>query len=338
MTEGLVHVRTPTYRRPDALARCLRKLQAQTWDNWICTVYDDDAGRSAEAVCRDLNDPRIEYVHNDPQKFASKNIDYCFTADNPHGAGYFCVAEDDNYLLPSFMEENIAIIRKTGAQVVLRNQLVEHAAGTPDARVGTVGVLDGLFREGPYDAESFRLVLMMGIGVSNGGLFWSGEASSDLEIGHPCTATLQEYLRTFAINEPIYVAMEPLAVWAENAEQTTRNAELRSGYIRRELNLKKSIQKLQRIVWCDALPTARRNYLTNPLFMPSIEERARSIAKAIPLHRHGRNLPLLDRIELTARGWAIRMLGKTTGEFDRFVAERKARQRLASHPSVSDAR
>ena len=53
------------------------------------------------------------------------------------------------------------------------------------------GVLDGLFGEATYAPEQFRMSLLVGIGVSNGGLFWSRHANSRLEIGFPCTATMQ---------------------------------------------------------------------------------------------------------------------------------------------------
>lgn len=326
LNDGLVHVRTPTYKRPEALARCMRKLQAQSWSNWICTIYDDDPQRAGEAVCRAFDDPRVQYVGNDPQRFASKNIDACFSTENPHNADYFCVVEDDNYILERFMEDNIEILRDTGVRLLLRNQVIEHGAGTPNAKLGNTGVLDGLFREGLYAPELFRLALMLGIGVSNGGLFWSRSARSDLEIGYACTATLQEYLRTFAVVEPIYVAMEPLAVWAENAEQTTRNAELRAGYLRRELDLKKSVQKLQRVVWEDTAADVRRDFLTNPAFKPGAQQRAKSVAKALPLHPLGRILPARERMELTLRGWAIGALGRGTGDLDAFIASRRRLQ------------
>lgn len=320
---GLVHVRTPTYKRPEALARCLKTLQAQSWQNWICTVYDDDPERAGEAVCRELSDPRVEYVSNNPQKYASKNIDFCFTAANPHNADYFCVVEDDNYIFERFFEANIDVLRKNDVQLMLRNQVIEHEAGTPNARLGTVGILDELFKEGLYSPETFRLVLMIGIGVSNGGMFWSRAARTDLEIGYPCTATLQEYLRTFAVAEPIYVAMKPLAAWAENAEQTTRNADIRSGYYRREFDLKKSIQTLQRIVWESVPLQTRRDFLTDPAFKPSPEERAKAIAKALPLHPCGGILGARDRLSLTLRGWLIGAFGRTTDDVEAFIAERR---------------
>ena len=326
---GLVQVRTPTYRRPAALRRALASVVAQSWSNWILDVYDDDPDHAARLICAEFADPRIRYHHNIPQRFASKNIDSCFSSDNPEDADYFCVLEDDNFLLPEFFAQNIGICRERGVEIVLRNQLIEHASATSDAHLSASGVLDGLFIEGIYEPAQFRMSLLVGIGVSNGGMFWSRDARSHLEIEFPCTATMQEYMRTFSINEPIYVAMAPLAVWAENAEQTTRNAELRASYFRRELDLKRQVQALQRIVWEQSPPAARDRFLTDAHFVPSPALRARSLSKALIPHRAG-DLAPRDAIEMVLRGMMIRALGRLSPEFRPFVDTRLATARGAA--------
>ncbi len=321
--QGLVQVRTPTYKRPEALRRALGSVIAQSWPRWLIDVYDDDPEQAGGHVCAQFADPRIRYHHNIPQRFASKNIDGCFSADNRENADYFCVLEDDNFLLPGFFAENIALCRERGVEIVLRNQLVEHASGTPEAHLSSSGVLDGLFVEGLYEPAQFRMSLLVGIGVSNGGMFWSRDARSRLEIEFACTATMQEYMRTFSIGEPIYVAMTPLAVWAENAEQTTRNAELRASYLRRELDLKRQIQALQRIVWDHSPIEARERFLTDAHFVPPPASRAKSLTKALIAHPAA-NLPAREAIEMTLRGVAIRTLGRLSPEFRLFVETRLA--------------
>ena len=318
----LVHIRTPTYRRPVELRRALQSLIDQTWPHWVCDVYDDDPEAGASAVVEALGDARIRYTHNLPQLFASKNIDHCFTADNPHGAEFFCVVEDDNFILPGFIEENIALCRQERVAIVLRNQLIEHRSGTPEAYLSENGVLDGLYREGRYEGSEIRMSMLAGIGVSNGGLFWSRHARSALEIQYPCTATLQEYLRTYSVQEPVYVAMKSLAVWAENAEQTTRNAELKAGYLRRELDLKRSVQALRRRVWAEATPAERRAFLTSQRFAAPVDERARNVAKALISQPLGGHVPSGDAWRLRMRGVLIRLLGRVTPDFRRFVQSR----------------
>lgn len=320
---GRVHFRTPTYKRPLALRRALQSMIDQTATDWVCDVYDDDPAEAGRAVVSELADPRIHYTANKPQRFASRNIDQCFTADNPRQAEFFCVVEDDNLITPQFSAENIALARREKVEIVLRNQVVEYASGTSAAKIGTTGVLDELFTEGRYEADEFRLALLAGIGVSNGGLFWSVRARSLLEIQYTCTATLQEYLRTYSIAEPVYVAMQPLAVWAENAEQTTRNAELNAGYLRRELDLKRAVQALRQKVWRETSRAQQAAFLTNPRFAAPADVRATHVAKALIRQGLGGYMSPLDAVRLRARGLMILTLGRLTPEFDRFVASRE---------------
>lgn len=319
---GLVHIRTPTFKRPAALRRALQSMIDQTWPLWVCDVFDDDAEESGRAVVESLGDARIRYRANSPQLFASRNIDQCFSALNPHRAEYFCVVEDDNLILPDFCAANIALMQEQGVEIVLRNQLIEHASGTPSARVGDAGVLDDLFTEGRYLASDFRLSLLAGIGVSNGGLFWSVRATSPLEIQYPCTATLQEYLRTYSIVEPIYIAMTPLAVWAENAGQTTRNAGLAAGYLRRELDLKRAIQALRRNVWLQASTEQRARFMTDPRFAAPAGTRATHMGKALIGSGLEGHVSTIEAAHLRLRGVMIRLLGRVTPEFRSFVLSR----------------
>lgn len=320
-TTPLVHVRTPTYKRPDMLRRALLSLIDQTWQNWICDVYDDDPHGAGRVTCEDLADPRIRYRQNIPQKFASKNIDSCFSADNPHGADFFCVVEDDNQLMPRFMQDNIEVCARHGVAVVFRNQLMELDSGTMQARISDGGILDKMFKEGVYAPQEFRLSLLSGIGVSNGGLFWSARARSRLEVGHACTATLQEYMRTFAIAEPIYVAMEPLAIWAHNGDQTTRDLGSTSSYLRRELDLKRSIQILQRQAWRLARSDDRSRFLQTDRFAYDQHLRASGLVKGLIALDVGSSLSAGDKAKLLARGLLIRLAGRASKELIDFARQ-----------------
>lgn len=329
---GLVHIRTPTYRRPEALRRALASMVGQTWQDWVCDVYDDDSGQSGRRVVEDFADPRIRYTANTPQLFASRNIDHCFSASNPHGAEFFCVVEDDNFILPAFCAANIALAREQKVEIVLRNQLIEHDSGKPSAFLSATGVLDDLFTEGVYEAREFRMSLLAGIGVSNGGLFWSVRARSPLEIRYSCTATVQEYLRTYSIAEPIYVALEALAVWAENGDQTTRNAELGIGYLRRELDLKRTVQALRQKTWAEASVIQRRGFLTDPRFAAPVAVRASHAGKALLDSRFAGHISSAQLLRLRARGLAIRLLGRLTPDFENFLASRSRVHDGAARP------
>ncbi|MEO1195237.1 MAG: glycosyltransferase [Pseudomonadota bacterium] len=318
----VVHVRTPTYKRPDMLRRALACLQAQTLPNWVCDVFDDDPDMAGQSVVAALGDARIRYHSNRPQRLASRNIDQCYAHFNPHRAQYFYVLEDDNQILPRFFEDNIALCERHGVNVLLRNQLVEHASGTADARLSDIGLLEEKLPEGRCPPDVLHLSVMADMGVSNGGIFWSAEAKSDLEIGVDCNATFQEYLRTIAITEPVYVALEPLAVWAENGAQTVRNMGDRAGWLRRELNLKRSVQIVQRKVWAQASPSTRRAFLDLPALRYPPHLRATGLVKSLSDLRVGSALPPFEVARLVLRGMLIRLAGRPMRGLESFVTDR----------------
>ena len=305
-----VHIRVPTYKRPEQLRRALKCLQAQTEPDWLCDVYDDDPERTGASVVDELKDARIRYHANPKNLMASHNIDQCFSKVNPYGADYFCVLEDDNQLFPTHLTDNIQILKQTGVEIVLRNQLVEYASGTDAARLSKTGLLETKFEEGVYSPERFHLALIADMGVSNGGLFWSKNATSDLEIGEPISATLQEYLRTFAIGEPIYVAMTPTAVWAENGENTTRDLGLAVGWFRRELALKRSVQILQRLVWRTADKTTQADFVKGIGFNYPARIRASGLVKSHTCLTVGQALSMREKLRLAWRGALIRWVGR----------------------------
>ena len=46
----LVHFRTPTYKRPEALRRALSTIITQRSPHRVCDVYDDDPAEAGRAV------------------------------------------------------------------------------------------------------------------------------------------------------------------------------------------------------------------------------------------------------------------------------------------------
>ncbi len=317
--QTMVHVRVPTFQRPEQLRRALEGLQNQTEPNWICDVYDDDPSCSSERVVTDLRDARINYHANRQNLLASKNIDQCFTKANPHHAQFFCVLEDDNQLLPTHLEDNIRVIEREGVEIVMRNQLVEYASGTEDAHLSDTGLLESKFDEGIYSPERFHLALLADMGASNGGLFWSNRAVSDLEIKVTTSATLQEYLRTFAIVEPVYVAMTPTAVWAENGTNTTRDLGSAAGWFRRELALKRSVQVLQRLVWNKADDAAQSDFVQGNGFRYPASMRAAGLVKSHTRLFVSQALSPSETLRLALRGTLIRIAGRPEPGLSEFL-------------------
>lgn len=322
IVEGRVHVRTPAYRRPELLRRALQSLQSQTWTDWVCDVFDDDPQRSGEAVCAALKDKRIRYHANAPQRFASLNIDACFDRSNPHGAEFFFVLEDDNYVFDAFIAENIALCRRENVDIILRNQVIDYDLTGKGRDASVFGILERTYREGRQAASDIRLGALSGIGVSNGALFWSVAAKSDLEIGIACNASLQEYLRTLAISDDTYVALTPLAAWASNGEATTRNLGDKAGYLKRELALKRAIQSVRRRIWRTTDRLDRRELLAGRKLQASPEVLAENFAKALiftatPGARHP-----MYRVNALLRGLLILIAGRIEPGLDAYIGSK----------------
>lgn len=276
----LVLVRTPTYRRPVLLTRAMRCLQAQTHQDWVCEVRDDCPDGSARAVVEEIGDPRIHYVHNRPQKFMVKNLDDCYLRENPFGADHFFMLEDDNQVRPDFMRRGIEITRQTGISICQMNQVIEHNSGDDPPSTGDVGIFDSVFDERVYGPEEFRLAMFGAIGISNGAVFWSRTIRNELAVRVPTIPTLEEYLRTALVSEPVYICLEKLAVWAENEQATNRNLGLGKNWLRRELDLKASITALQRSIWSQTPAPLREAFLTGDLLRIPVEQRRIALSKA----------------------------------------------------------
>lgn len=303
----VILVRTPTYRRPQLLTRALRCLQSQTHQDWVCEVRDDCPQGSARAVVEALGDRRVHYVQNVPQKFMVKNLDDCYLKDNPFKADHFFMLEDDNQVRPEFMSTGIEICSQMGVSICQMNQVVEHNTDVEVPFVGDVGIFDDIFDEKVYTSGEFRLAMFGAIGISNGAVFWSKSILNEMAVRVPTIPTLEEYLRTALVSEPVYVSREKLAVWAENEQSTNRNLGLDKSWLRRELDLKASVAALQRAVWNMTPPTLRESFLRGEVLRIPVERRRSALDKAgIAYPRPARPFGLKSAVKRLA----VRTLGR----------------------------
>lgn len=218
-----IEIRIPAYKRPAMLKRALESLLAQTFPHWEAIVFDDSPKREAEAVVAYFKDPRIHYQANPTRLGGAENIDQAFSVEPLLGGGFACILEDDNWLLPKFLEENLAICEKNNADIVLRNQ--EVWIQTDNAEKTSRTTRGKWFNEGWIVAEKLHSSLYLFEGISNGGLFWRLNASVNLVVGPAVQDSgLQEYCRTWQIDRKIWFAIEPLAVWSSmDNSQVTRS-------------------------------------------------------------------------------------------------------------------
>jgi glycosyltransferase involved in cell wall biosynthesis len=211
---SLCEVRIPTYKRPDLLKRALASLTEQTYNNWKCLVFDDSPAQEARSVVESFNDNRMIYRPHSINLGRAKNLDHAFFSSNYISGIYAFVLEDDNYLLPTFIAENIQSLETHDVSIILRN--AEIRLQTNEASIPTGETNRGKwFTQKIYSPFEIYAYLFFCEGITNSGLFWrTDKIQSNLQVGPQVKNALhQELFRSLQIKEPIYYEPNPLSVF-----------------------------------------------------------------------------------------------------------------------------
>ena len=211
---SLCEVRIPTYKRTDLLKRALTSLAAQTYNNWKCLVLDDSPNQEARLVVESFNDDRMIYQPHPTNLGRTKNLDYAFLSTNYIGGLYAFVLEDDNYLFPTFIAENIKSLETHKVNIVLRNAEIRLQTDTESISTGET-TRGRWFAQGIYRPLELYSRLFFCEGVSNSSLFWrTDKIQSNLQVGLKVKDALhQELFRSIQIKESIYFEPNPLCVF-----------------------------------------------------------------------------------------------------------------------------
>jgi glycosyltransferase involved in cell wall biosynthesis len=241
---ALCEIRIPTYNAPELLQRALLSLISQSHTNWAAIIFDDSTDAKSEEIVAHLKDSRIVYRRNPCRLGAAKNINQAFRKEPYLSGHYFCVLEDDNWLLPLCLVRNVSELSGSSSALLLRNQRIWNA----EQSCFQGAVLDNRFTEGTLSSAELGVELLMTIGISNGGLFWSRAAESDLEVtSEDVDAVFQEYLRAAQIYEDILVALDPLSVFRSD-EHNSRRGNVGEG-LNAFIRSARRLQRLRQSVW-----------------------------------------------------------------------------------------
>jgi hypothetical protein len=155
---------------------------------------------------------------------ATGNIDQCFSPQAMFAGQYGYVLEDDNYLLPEFLEELFKGVSNKDSELVLANQRI-HEEGS-----GLLG-LDSTtrghwFSDGIVSPLYLRASLLFMEGISNGGLVWRLEDKVDLRVGPNVeVAGLHEACRSLLIRVPFLFIAKALTVWTSLPQSASARAQ-----------------------------------------------------------------------------------------------------------------
>lgn len=97
-----------TYKRNHLVQRAINSLLAQTFNNWVCEVHDDDPENSfVSQYILALNDSRFVIKHHPKNLGAVKNFNLAF---GNHQEEFCSILEDDNWWEPDFLQTAIAYL------------------------------------------------------------------------------------------------------------------------------------------------------------------------------------------------------------------------------------
>jgi len=213
-------VAVPTYRRPELLRRALMSLISQTHNDWVATVFDDSATNEGASVVADLGDSRITYRSNTKRAGAAFNIDRSFGARLGDTGDFGYVLEDDNYLLPRFLEHAATEMVRCNSKIGLFNQRIhDEGTGLMPLPYTTRGAW---FNSGWITPLELHSSLLLMEGLSNGGIVWRLNDGVRLQVGECVNySSLHEACRSLLVSQPIWYCEKAYAVWTRNHPYAT---------------------------------------------------------------------------------------------------------------------
>ena len=305
-TDGsLVEVRIPAYNRPDLLRRALLSCQRQTHRNWCAVILDDgDAARTREVV-DGLADPRILHRPNPVRRGAGSNISLAFSREPLAGGDFFYVLEDDNLILPSFIEDNLRLLGAHDVGIVVNNQWVE--VTPPDADqlspVHDIWVTIDCFTDGVWTADDYRIALLWRLPLSNSAIFWRRGCRSDLTCADVTDAGIQEWVRCLRLDDPIYFNEAPNGFWRPESAHFTYKPNIRTFLQEQRIQ-----QIMRRRVLLALMARGELEKVLSDRFKTPLAEREKGLLKTYGSWPAASSFGLLRRLDLLAKGLAVRWL------------------------------
>ena len=110
-TTPLVSVVIPTYNRSKELARAIKSVLNQTYQNFEILVVDDGSEEDLRVVCDSFNDQRIKFLRNDTH--INANVARNRGIKEAQGE-YIAMLDSDDEYLPHHLNRRIEKIKRMG--------------------------------------------------------------------------------------------------------------------------------------------------------------------------------------------------------------------------------
>jgi hypothetical protein len=218
--QAQVRVFVPTYRRHALLPRALQSLLAQTFEEWICEVHNDDPLDPFPAeLVKALGDKRITLHDHERNIGASATFNLFY---RPTAEPFYCLLEDDNWWEPEFLEVMVAEMQsRPQATMAWCNQKVWEEL--PDHSWRDTGLLVNVAEQPcrPRLVEFGGFRQMAGALHGNGAMLMRSRPAESYELPLDWPFALVEPFRERMMRHPLLYVPKPLAVFCRT-RQTAR--------------------------------------------------------------------------------------------------------------------
>jgi len=101
----------PTYKRPHLIARAVKSVLSQTYQDFEIVIIDDSPNNKTERVIKEFGDKRIRHIRNEIRRgfVGAKNQG---VVESDKNSKYIAFLDDDDEWLPSFLEKTIKILEE----------------------------------------------------------------------------------------------------------------------------------------------------------------------------------------------------------------------------------
>lgn len=114
-TSPLVSVLIPSFNHASYVADAIRSVLEQTYQSWQIVVVDDCSHDDSVAIIERFDDPRITLIRNDRNRGINPTLARAFAASTGE---FIDVLASDDMLLPDKLERQVALLRRSGADIV----------------------------------------------------------------------------------------------------------------------------------------------------------------------------------------------------------------------------
>jgi glycosyltransferase involved in cell wall biosynthesis len=303
----IVEVRIPTYNRPTFLRRALDALLSQTYENWCAVVLDDGDATRTQQIVSEIGDGRISHSPNRERLGGARNIVRAFSRQPMVGGEFFYVLEDDNLILPKFIEQNLGWLSTYDVGLVVNNQWVEVPSGDPPAASPAHDVWTTIdcFTEGVWSADDFKIALLWRNPMSNGSIFWRLNCRSDFTLDDKHHPGIHEELRAYRLDDAIYFNETPNAYWYPSIQMPSSISSSIAGmsvYLRRE----RAVQIMRRHILSRLRRRGESEKLLSKRYKTPLPVREEGVLKAYGRWPAPSGLTFARRAELLAKALLLR--------------------------------